>query len=321
MAPLPAVPPPAGHKLVEGVACALGAGLLWGLVFVVPLMLPDYPPAMLSFGRYLGFGVIALLLAWADLPRLQQLQRQDWWMALELALLGNLLYYLFLSAAIQLADAPLPTMLIGTLPIVIAIVSNFGSEALPWRRLLPSLVVIATGIALVNRHEMAQLGEQRSVQDYFLGALLALAAVFAWTWYPIRNSRWLRRRATLTSGTWAIAQGLATLPLAAIGMLLAAFYFRGSGGFDYPLGPQPWRYVGLMLTLGLCASWLGTLLWNRASKRLPTALAGQLIVFETLAAFAYAFIWRGAWPGSTALVGIGLLIGGVILGVRAFRVA
>jgi drug/metabolite transporter (DMT)-like permease len=59
-----------------------------------------------------------------------------------------------------------------------------------------------------------------------------------------------------------------------------------------------------MLTLGLCASWLGTLLWNRASKLLPTALAGQLIVFETLAAFAYAFIWRGALPGSTALLGI-----------------
>jgi drug/metabolite transporter (DMT)-like permease len=105
------------RALVEGVACALGAGLLWGLVFVVPLMLPDYPPAMLSFGRYLGFGIIALLLAWTDLPRLQQLQRQDWRMACELALVGNLLYYLFLSAAIQLAGAPLPTMLIGTLPI------------------------------------------------------------------------------------------------------------------------------------------------------------------------------------------------------------
>jgi hypothetical protein len=48
-----------------------------------------------------------------------------------------------------------------------------------------------------------------------------------------------------------------------------------------------------MLTLGLCASWLGTLLWNRASSLLPTPLVGQLIVFETLAAFAYAFIWRG----------------------------
>ncbi|KFB73815.1 MAG: Inner membrane protein YtfF [Candidatus Accumulibacter phosphatis] len=309
------------RALVEGVACALGAGLLWGLVFVVPLMLPDYPPAMLSFGRYLGFGIIALLLAWTDLPRLQQLQRQDWRMACELALVGNLLYYLFLSAAIQLAGAPLPTMLIGTLPIVIALVANFGAEALPWRRLLPSLAVIASGIALVNQHEMALLDGQRSHHDHLLGALLAIAAVLAWTWYPVRNSRWLRQRPALASGTWAIAQGLATLPLAVIGMAGAGLYLHGSSSFDYPLGPQALRYVGLMLTLGLCASWLGTLLWNRASKLLPTALTGQLIVFETLAAFAYAFIWRGALPGSTALIGIVLLIGGVILGVRVFRPA
>lgn len=312
---------PARRVLVDGVACAMGAGLLWGLVFVVPLMLPDYPPAMLSFGRYLGFGVIALLLAWADLPRLQQLQQQDWLMAGELALVGNLLYYLFLSAAIQLAGAPLPTMLIGTLPIVIAVVANFGAEALPWRRLLPSLAVISTGIALVNSHEMALLDGQRSHHDHLLGVLLAIAALVAWTWYPIRNSRWLRQRPALASGTWAIAQGLVTLPLAVIGMAVAGLYFRGRSGFDFPFGPQALRYIGLMLTLGLCASWLGTLLWNRASKLLPTALAGQLIVFETLAAFAYAFIWRGAFPGNTALIGIALLIAGVLLGVRAFRPA
>jgi drug/metabolite transporter (DMT)-like permease len=312
-------PLPAGRILVEGVACALGAGLLWGLVFVTPLLLPDYPPAMLSFGRYLAFGVIALLLAWTDWPRLQVLQRQDWLKALELALVGNILYYLFLSAAIQLADAPLPTMLIGTLPIVIAIVANFSAEALPWRRLLPSLLVIASGIALVNSHEMALLDDQRSAEDYFLGTVCALLAVFAWTWYPLRNSRWLQQRPALASGTWAIAQGLATLPLALLGMAAAGLYFHWHASFDFPLGASAGRYVGLMLMLGFCASWLGTLLWNRASRLLPAALVGQLIVFETLAAFAYAFILRASLPGSTALIGIALLVGGVILGVRAFR--
>ena len=36
-----------------------------------------------------------------------------------------------------------------------------------------------------------------------------------------------------------------------------------------------------MLAIGLLASWLGTLMWNRASQLLPAALTGQLIVFET----------------------------------------
>jgi hypothetical protein len=48
-----------------------------------------------------------------------------------------------------------------------------------------------------------------------------------------------------------------------------------------------------MFAIGLFASWLGTLCWNEASQRLPTALVGQLIVFETLAALAYALLLRG----------------------------
>jgi drug/metabolite transporter (DMT)-like permease len=45
-------------------------------------------------------------------------------------------------------------------------------------------------------------------------------------------------------------------------------------------------------------------------------LAGQLIVFETLAALAYAFWLRGHWPEPLTLAGIALLVAGVIGGVR-----
>ena len=33
--------------MLTGVAFAVGAGLLWGLVFLVPLLLPDYPALLL----------------------------------------------------------------------------------------------------------------------------------------------------------------------------------------------------------------------------------------------------------------------------------
>ena len=102
---------------------------MWGLVFVVPVMLPEYPAALLSFARYLAFGLIALPLAWFDRAGLAELTRADWIEALKLAAIGNVLYYLFLAAAIQRAGAPLPTMIIGTLPVVIAISSNLRDHA------------------------------------------------------------------------------------------------------------------------------------------------------------------------------------------------
>ena len=76
-----------------------------------------------------------------------------------------------------------------------------------------------------------------------------------------------------------------------------------------------------MLAIGLFASWLGTLCWNEASQRLPTTLAGQLIVFETLSALAYAFVLRGHAPEALSLLGIGLLIAGVAWALRAKPVA
>ena len=56
-----------------GVFYALVAGLMWGLVFVSPLVLAEYPPILQSVARYLAFGLIALPLGWADRDGLRQL--------------------------------------------------------------------------------------------------------------------------------------------------------------------------------------------------------------------------------------------------------
>jgi drug/metabolite transporter (DMT)-like permease len=313
-----------------GTLFALAAGLMWGLVFVGPLLLPEYPAALQSFGRYLAFGLIALPLAWLDRRGLAQLSRADWREALRLALVGNVIYYLFLASAIQRAGGPLPTMIIGTLPVVIALVSNRRDAArdgrLPWARLLPSLLLIAAGIALVNQSELAQLQRDPAADlgRYAFGALLAVGAVVCWTWYPLRNADWLRAHPDRSPRTWATAQGVATLPLALLGFLVtwAVMATTGAGlpadpaGFALPFGPRPEVFIGLMATIGLLASWLGTLCWNEASQRLPTTVAGQLIVFETLAALTYAFVLRGALPAPATLAGVVLLVAGVATALR-----
>jgi drug/metabolite transporter (DMT)-like permease len=297
---------------------------MWGLVFVGPLMLPEYPATLQSFGRYLAFGLIALPLGWLDRKRLAELTRADWIEALKLAAVGNIIYYLFLASAIQRAGGPLPTMIIGTLPVVIAITANLRSGAsreakLPWLRMLPSLGLIGAGIALVNHVEIAHLQQDPNadVARYALGALLAVGGVACWTWYPIRNSEWLRAHPDRNPRSWATAQGLATLPLALMGYALAWIWSALSGdSFAMPFGPRAVDFLLLMFAIGLFASWLGTVCWNEASQRLPPSLAGQLIVFETLAALSYAFVLRQQWPQPQTLAGIGLLVAGVMWALR-----
>lgn len=306
-----------------GTLYALAAGLMWGLVFVGPLLLPEYPATLQSVGRYLAFGLIALPLAWMDRTALRRLTRPDWIEALKLAAIGNLLYYVCLASAIQRAGAPLPTMIIGTLPVVIAITANLRDHRrdgrLPWRRLVPSLLLIAAGIVCVNQVELAALRADPEADPvrYLQGAGLAMIAVVCWTWYPLRNADWLRAHPDRNPRTWATAQGVATLPLALVGYALVWAVMAATGAdFSMPFGPRPAFFIGLMLAIGLFASWLGTLCWNAASQRLPTALVGQLIVFETLAALAYAFTLRGRMPEPLTLAGIALLVAGVMWAVR-----
>ena len=326
-----------------GTVFALAAGLLWGLVFIGPLLLPDYPAALQTFGRYLAFGLIALPLAWLDRARINQLSRADWLEAGKLGLVGNIIYYGFLSSAISRAGGPLPTMIIGTLPVVIAVSSNLRDAQrdgrLPWARLVPSLLLIGAGIACVNQAELAHLraNPQVDLQAYTLGALLALGAVACWTWYPLRNADWLRAHPDRSPRAWATAQGVTTLPLALLGYgvfwvwtsattTAATSLTPGALGlssaallsmpFSMPFGPRPLVFVGLMVAIGLLSSWLGTLCWNEASQRLPTALVGQLIVFETLAALGYALLLRGSMPPWLTGLGVLLLVAGVSWALR-----
>ncbi len=293
---------------------------MWGLVFVAPLLLPEYPATLLTFGRYLAFGLVTLPIAWWQRAALQRLTRADWWTAIKLSLVGNIIYYLALSAAIQLAGAPLPTLIIGTLPVVIAVCSNLGDRQFSWARLLPSLALIGLGLLCVNADQLARLDARNALTAYVMGAALAVVANAAWTWYPIHNARWLRAHPGHTSTTWASAQGIATLPMALAGLIASVAYFQLTEDARFAMsiwGSQPAKYWLLMLVIGFCASWLGTLLWNIASKNTPTALTGQLIVFETLAALGYAYLVYQRAPSGFEIAGISLLVLGVIVGVRA----
>jgi drug/metabolite transporter (DMT)-like permease len=306
--------------MLTGVLYALAAGLMWGLVFICPLILPDYPPILLACGRYLAFGIVTLPLAFMDRAALRELTKADWRDALKLAVVGNLIYYTCLSAAIQHSGGALPTMIIGTLPASIAISANIRDGArdgtLPWKWLLPSLALICLGIAGVNHSELRnfELDDRFDLTGYATGALLAVGAAACWTWYPLRNADWLRNHPGRSPRIWATAQGLATLPLAITGYgLVWIISAQGITDFPMPLGPTPLKFAGLMFTLGLFASWGGTMCWNQAALRLPSVIAGQLIVFETIAALAYVYLLRGTVPDQVSLCGIILMMIGVLI--------
>ncbi|MEB0322107.1 DMT family transporter [Citrobacter portucalensis] len=308
--------------MISGVLYALLAGLMWGLIFVGPLIVPEYPAVLQSMGRYLALGLIALPIAWLGRARLRQLVRKDWATALTLTMMGNLIYYVCLASAIQRTGAPVSTMIIGTLPVVIPVFANLlysqRDGKLSWWRLSPALVLIGIGLLCVNISELNQGLPDFSGWRYGSGIVLALVSVVCWAWYALRNARWLRENPDKHPMMWATAQALVTLPVSLLGYIAACLWLNGqTPDFALPFGPRPGVFIGLMIAIAVLCSWVGALCWNVASQKLPTVILGPLIVFETLAGLLYTFILREEFPPLLTVSGIALLMVGVVIAVRA----
>lgn len=308
--------------MISGVLYALLAGLMWGLIFVGPLIVPEYPAVLQSMGRYLALGLIALPIAWLGRVRLRQLGRKDWVTALTLTMMGNLIYYVCLASAIQRTGAPVSTMIIGTLPVVIPVFANLlysqRDGKLSWWRLSPALVLIGIGLLCVNISELNKGLPDFSGWRYGSGIALALISVVCWAWYALRNARWLRENPDKHPMMWATAQALVTLPVSLLGYIAACLWLNGqTPDFALPFGPRPAVFIGLMIAIAVLCSWIGALCWNVASQKLPTVILGPLIVFETLAGLLYTFILRQEFPPLLTVSGITLLMVGVVIAVRA----
>ncbi|MDN2487364.1 DMT family transporter [Kosakonia sacchari] len=306
--------------MISGVLYALLAGLLWGLIFVGPLIVPDYPAALQSTGRYLALGIIALPLAWLGRARLRQLTRSDWFTALWLTMMGNLIYYVCLASAIQRTGAPVSTMIIATLPVVIPVCANLlysqRDGKLAWQRLAPALLCIALGLGCVNIAELRHGLPNFSGWRYGSGIVLAFTSVACWAWYALRNARWLRENPDKNPMMWATAQALVTLPVSLVGYLAACLWLGvQQPDFTLPFGPRPLVFITLMFAIAVLCSWVGALCWNIACQRLPTVIVGPLIVFETLAGLLYTFVLRQSLPPLLTVCGIILLVGGVLMAV------
>jgi drug/metabolite transporter (DMT)-like permease len=298
---------------VAGPAAGVSASLVWGTAFLVPVLLSDWNPVIVTLGRYLVCGLLSAILFTVGGRGPRRVLREHWRIALAFALAGNAVYYLLLVIGIRAAGAPLTDMVIGAIPVVVAVTGNVLAPAVPWRRLALPLVLVTAGLALVSALEIAGVHAYvaASPAEKAAGLLAAVGAVVMWTWYALANARFLARHETVSPAGWSTAVGVATGAVALAGLPAAAL----AGQLTTPSGghPGPARLVAGVVFLGVVVSWAGTWLWNLASSRLSPALAGLLVNLETVSGFGYVYAARQHWPGAGQLAGLVLVLAGVTL--------
>lgn len=302
-----------------GVLCALLAGAMWGMVFIAPRALPAFSPWELTLGRYLAYGAIAIIATAPQLARIaRKLTRADCLALVRQSCAGNLVYYVLLAFAVQLAGVAPASLIIGVLPITVTVLGRGDHGAAPLSRLIWPLAVVAAGIVCINVDVFGQAAAAadpaRPVWQRIAGIACAVGALCSWTWYAVDNARYLQRNPHFSGNEWSALYGMSTGVLSAaltvIALLVAGTAWASGGGRVW----TTFWVVNAAVALG--ASLIGNNLWNVASRRLPLTLSGQMIVFETLFALAYGFVYDGRWPRPLEIAAIALLIVGVGWSVR-----
>lgn len=304
--------------MAAGIAAGLGAGAFWGTTFVAPLVAPGFSSVDYTAGRFVACGLFSLAwMLWQTL-NMPSGQRAGQWpdlaqagAALWLSVLGYTGYYLLLVYGIADAGAALPALIIGTLPVWMMLL---GKPAhLRWAALLPGLVLTAAGMVLMVDATAEEVNAS-GAGHFWRGVLLAVGAMLSWLAFGMLNARWIRRHPDVKSTAWANWLGLAA-GLGGLGLWLG----WGTGWVDLTGRPGFGRFVLVCAFTGIGSAWIASVMWNIASRRLSTSLAGQLVVSETVFALIYAFAWSGDWPAATQLLACVLFVAGILASIRAHR--
>lgn len=298
------------HTTQLGIGAGITAGAFWGLVFLAPELVPGFSALQLSAGRYLAYGIVAAILVARAWPRLRQrLTRADWRGLAWLSLAGNIVYYLFLAQAVQLGGVAMTSIVIGLLPITVTLAGAREHGAVSLRRLVPSLLLGGAGLACISWDSLSSLDGGSGI-----GLLSAIGALLSWTFYAVVNRRWLARLEGISANEWSQLVGVMT---GAQALLLALPAFPPGGAAH--TGSEWLQFLGVVTAVGIFCSVIGNALWNYASRALPMALMGQMIVFETVFASLYGFLWEARWPSGLEAAALVLLLAGVVSCAAAHR--
>lgn len=299
-----------------GVLSGLGAGAMWGLVFLAPKFVPEASPFLMSAGRYIAYGLIAALLIAPRWKRLSGLlDRKTWWALIWLSLAGNVVYYLFLVVSVHYAGVAASALIVGAVPVVVALWGLRDKDSPPLLKVGPPIAVAALAIVLIGYESITrgQLAADASGLSVAIGLVSALIALVLWTAYAVGNSRWMTKLESVSSHDWSLLIGVVT---GALSLLLVPMAIITMG--ELPAGFWS-RFLIVSFGIAILASVVGNAFWNRASRLLPLTMLGQMIVFETLFAFLYGFIWEKRGPSVIEVISMALMVISVIWCVRAHR--
>lgn len=303
------------NPFLLGILLMIATCAVWGLAFVAPIALPNASALEVTLGRTIAYGLISLLLF--DLRRAVRLPPRVLWRAFVYAMTGNVLYYFLLVIGMQWAGASMGVLIIGMAPVTVTVAGRLQQGVGALKPLAFPLALFAAGVVLANTAETDFSGASSDLAP--LGMAAIFLALVMWTWYAIVNARFLQETHLVTPQEWSSVVGLVSLAAALVALPIA--WATGLARTPIQISGSELAMLALWsVLLGGGSTWLGTVLFNMASKVLDLTILGQMIIFEAVFGMIYVFVAVGEVPTVQEMAGITIALFAVWLSIRRLYV-
>lgn len=299
-----------------GLFFGLSAGFLWSFTFLAPKISYQFTSTEILLGRYLIFFMISLAIF--PLPKLIRFFKNHPSFlkeALITSTLGFSSYYFILVESVRLVGVPFPSFTMGLVPVtMILLAGNFRRNLKLYRT---TLICVFLGMLTLAVKDISEINyAEKDLLDVMTGIALAFLALASWTYYALRNVKFLSDHPYLKSKDWSSILGLFALPTTLICLMIESL-FRSQSLYIFQASSQEiGTFVACALAIGIGSSWLATYCWNIAGSILTKEMLGQMVVSETCFAVILNVLYEKRMPYPAELIALLLLSTGVAFAAR-----
>lgn len=288
-----------GRQMVAYLLLAISS-LTWGGNFVVGRYVYDQvPPIALSFWRWALALTLLLPFTFVTTFRQRQLIAQHWRVLATLGATGIAIFHIFVYQALHYTAAVNAALFLSTTPVFIVVLSwVLLRDRLQARQALGIVISLVGAVVIIMRGEIGRLLQLQ----LNAGDLLMLAAVPNWALYSV-----LLRRLPPSFHPMTLVTVIALFGLVFLAPLYGWELARG-GGFEVNQAT-----VGAILYIGLFASVLAYICWNRGVAMVGANRAGLFMHLVPLFSAILGVVTLDEPVRMFHLVGAAFIFGGIYL--------
>ena len=279
--------------------------IIWALNFsIVKVSLSEIDPYSFNVLRF----IFATGLLWYFARKKGhslKVRKKHFWKLVGIGIIGNLFYQLFFIIGINYTYAANAAVMLGTIPIWVALLSQFFTdEKLTLYKALGVLFAFI-GVALI------MIGSSDTISfesESFWGNVITLAAAICWGVYTILSRQYLRVYSPLQYSAFMSVVGLISLTLIGLPFLIKLNWSGIS-----------WVGFGGILYSGALSIGIAYIIWNNGVKKIGAVRTAAYQNLVPVLGLIFGLVLLGEELTVLQYIGAGSVIAGIILARKKTR--